>query len=360
MAFAVRWPDVVLEDKMAALLEVRNLTIGFRKEKEILTAVDNISFSINEGEIIGLAGESGCGKSTTALSITNLLPQAAQILNGEIIFNNQPITCMNEKDLRHIRGEKISMIFQDGRQSLNPLIKVGSQIIEMLELNNELLADNKKQKTKNKSAALEILVSLGFDKPEKIFNAYPHQLSGGMCQRVLAAIASICRPRLLLADEPSSALDEESENNLFSLLLEMNRVNKTSILIISHDLSIIRQYCSRFLIMYAGKIVEEGHADTLFSPLHPYTQALINAIPGKDKRGKKLESIPGKVPSIEDNLTGCPFAARCKKVQNICYEAFPPDYFCDKRKTNNEFEDTEKDVIKRVYCYYPEKGEENP
>jgi peptide/nickel transport system ATP-binding protein len=323
---------------MNHLLEISNLEVGIKKGGKILKAVNGISFSIDEGEILGLAGESGCGKSLTALSIPHLLPQAAKILKGEIVFNNMSLTSLSNKEIRKIRGREISMIFQEVQQSLNPLLKVGGQITETLELKGE------KDKKQNKISALEMLVSLGFDEPEKIYNAYPHQLSGGMCQRIMAALAAIGRPKLLLADEPSSALDIESQNRILSLLLKMNRDYKMSVLIISHDLSIIRDFCSRFLVMYAGRIVEEGPSSDFFSPLHPYTNALINAIPDKDKRGKKLENIHGRVPSIENSLTGCPFAPRCKKAQGICHKAFPP------------LAETGK---QRVHCYFPASGETN-
>ncbi|MDR2596382.1 MAG: ABC transporter ATP-binding protein [Treponema sp.] len=321
---------------MLPLLEVSGLTVGIKKDDKFLIAVNDITFTVNKGEIVGLAGESGCGKTLTALSIPNLLPQAAKILNGEIIYDGRKLTSLDNKEIYKIRGKEITMIFQEVRQSLNPLIKTGVQITEILELNGN------KDKDENKLKAYEILKLLGFDNPEKIYNAYPHQLSGGMCQRVMAAIAVINRPRLLLADEPSSSLDIESQERILSILTQMNCEHGMSVLIISHDLSIIRQFCSRFLVMYAGKIVEEGLSMNFFSPLHPYTKALINAIPDKSKRGTKLENSPGKVPSIEDSFCGCPFAPRCKKVKSICLETFP---------------EATVNGSSRVYCHFPETGE---
>jgi len=325
---------------MAEILKVSGLCASVKKNGKTLKILNDVSFAIDEGEILGLAGESGCGKSITALSIPNLLPQAVKITDGQIFFNDRDLVSLNEKELRGIRGKEISVIFQDVRQSLNPLIKVGFQITETLEL--DVI---KKPKHEIKKQALELLVSLGFDEPEKIFDAYPHQLSGGMCQKIMTAIAVIHCPRLLLCDEPSSSLDDESQQRCLSLLLEMNRKSKMSLFVISHDLSIIRQFCSRFLIMYAGRIVEEGPSDTLFSPLHPYTRALVNAIPNKDKRYTNLENIPGKVPSIEDQLIGCPFAPRCSKAKDICMKDFPPLKVVGNRK---------------VYCYFPiNEGEAN-
>jgi len=321
---------------VARLLEARDLSVGVKKDGKIYRAVNSIGFTIDEGEIVGLSGESGCGKTMTALSIPNLLPQAAKITGGEIIYNDISLTSLSEKELNAIRGKEISVIFQEVRQSLNPLMRSGRQITEMLELTGE------NDREKNKVMALETLLSLGFEEPQKIFDAYPHQLSGGMCQRVMTAIASISRPRLLLADEPSSSLDKESQERILSSLMKMNRDFNTAVLVISHDLSIIRRFAARFIVMYAGRIVEEGRASALFSPLHPYTRALTGAIPTKDKRGKNLENIGGKVPSIEDNLSGCPFAPRCPKAQNICTETFPPVI-----ETANS----------RVYCYFPLTGE---
>jgi oligopeptide/dipeptide ABC transporter ATP-binding protein len=321
-----------LEAEVPHLLEVNNLTAGIKKDGKIFQILKGVDFSIDEGEIVGLAGESGCGKSMTALSIPNLLPNPVKILGGEINLNHIPLTSMSEKELCYIRGKEISVIFQDIRQSLNPLIRVGGQITEMLELAGST------DKEANKIQALETLVCLGFDEPEKIFDAFPHQLSGGMCQRVMTAIAVIRKPRLLLADEPSSALDIDSQQRILSLLAEMNRKYKTSVLIISHDLSIIRQFCSRFLVMYAGRIIEEGQAGAFFSPLHPYTNSLLKAIPEKEKRGKKLSSIHGKVPSIYDSFPGCPFEPRCLKAKSICTQSFPPQ-----KEINGA----------KVHCHFP-------
>lgn len=320
------------------ILEVRDLTVSFKKGEKTIKAVNGISFSAGKGEILGIAGESGCGKSLAALSIAGLLPQKANILSGEIIYKNLPLSSMSENELCGIRGKEISIIFQEYRQSLNPLVKAGRQIRETLDIRDS------KDIINNKKRVFEILRRLGFDEPKKVYNAYPHQLSGGMCQRVTAAIAAIGRPQLLLADEPSTALDSESRERIFSLLAQMNRDYGTAIIVISHDLSVIQQFCSRYLVMYAGKIVEEGPSLSLFSPLHPYTKALCGAIPGKEKRGSNLFTIPGKVPSAQDNLTGCPFAPRCPKAQSVCRESFPPVKEIDNRK---------------VYCHYPASGEKN-
>ena len=323
---------------MAHLLEVKSLSVGIKRGGGFLKAVNDISFLIAEGEILGLAGESGCGKSLTALSVAGLLPDAAEIIQGKINYSNQSLTSHGEEEMRRIRGKEISMIFQEARQALNPLLRVGDQITETLELGGS------KNREQNKNLTLEMLKQLGFDEPKKIFDAFPYQLSGGMCQRVMTAIAAVNKPRLLLADEPSSSLDLESQERILSLLVQMNRDFKTSVLIISHDLSVIRQFCTRYLVMYAGRIVEECPAKVSSPPLHPYTKAMFGAIPGKDKRGKNLENIPGKVPSIEDSFSGCPFAPRCRKAQSICMESFPPAAEIGGGK---------------AHCFFPETGEVN-
>jgi len=325
---------------MAHLLEVKNLTACVNKNGKTLKILDNININIDEGEIVGLAGESGCGKTMTALCIAGLLPGDVEITFGKIIYKKRDLTGLTEKELRTIRGKEIAFIFQDSRQALNPLMKVGRQITEVLELARQ--KTTKEQKAKDKELALQMLASLGFNEPQQIFNAYPHQLSGGMCQRVMTAIAIINNPQLLLGDEPSSSLDEESQEKCLSVMKEINNKYKTSLFIISHDLSIIKEFCSRFIIMYAGKIVEEGPASSLYSPLHPYTYALVNAKPSREKRGKKLENIPGKVPSVNDQLQGCPFAPRCLKAKDICKEIFPPLSVIGNGK---------------VYCYDPNDSE---
>ncbi|MCL2067293.1 MAG: ABC transporter ATP-binding protein [Treponema sp.] len=308
-----------------ALLEVRSLTIALKERREFLTAVNNISFKIEPGEILGLAGESGSGKTLTALSISGLLSDNKIILNGEILFKPEEkgesisLTKLGEKELCHVRGKDISIIFQEARQCLNPLMKAGRQITETLKLHGH---SDKKERY---ALALDMLSKLGFSDPEIIYNKYPHQLSGGMCQRVMIAIAAICRPRLLIADEPTTALDEANQQQILSLLLEINRRFGTAILFISHDLSLMRKFCSRLLIMYSGRIVEEGTAEKIFNtPFHPYTRGLIGAIPDREQRGRPLANVPGKIPSIRDIFPCCPFVPRCPGVLPPCIAEFPP------------------------------------
>jgi peptide/nickel transport system ATP-binding protein len=295
------------------MLEVRNLTIDLKRRQKYYTAVDGIDITINAGEIVALAGESGSGKSLSALSIARLLPPAAHISGGTIQYStasgeNVNLCSLNEKSLRQIRGNEITMIFQEPRQSLNPLMRVGSQIAETLELHGT------DQKTASE-AAHDLLRKLQFPEPEKIFNAWPHQLSGGMCQRVMIAIAAICRPRLLIADEPITALDTVNQQHILSLLKHINSEFGTAILFISHDLSVVRHFCSRLMVMYAGKIIEEGPSKAILSaPLHPYTIGLVGAVPRKENRGRPLANISGKSPSLEEKLSGCLFAPRCLRL----------------------------------------------
>jgi len=274
------------------LLNIKNLSINITNNKKNFLAADGINITINEGEIIALAGESGSGKTMTALSVLQLLPHAAKISGGEILFHTAcgetvNLTSLDEKLMRKIRGKEISMIFQEPRQSLNPLMRIGSQIAEALELHGT-------DKKTARDEAMDILQRLRFPQSEKIYRSWPHQLSGGMCQRVMIAIAAVCRPRLILADEPSSALDRETLDHCLSLLKQINTEFGTAILFITHDLSLAADFCNRMLVMYSGKIIEEGAADNiLLSPSHPYTVALAGAIPSKKKRGRPLEVFSG-------------------------------------------------------------------
>ena len=293
-----------------ALLEIRNLAVGIKCEKNYINAVNSIDMTINSGEIIGLAGESGCGKTLTALSIVRLLPASAEIVNGTISYNGIAID-----EVPH--GE-IAIIFQEPRQSLNPLMRIGSQISEALELQGI-------DKKTAREAALDMMQKLKLPEPHLMFNAWPHQLSGGMCQRVMIAIAAIRRPRLLIADEPSSSLDTKNRDNILELLMQINQEFGTAILFITHELSIVQHFCKRLLVMYSGRIIEEGSAkDILSAPMHPYTIALAGAIPRKENIGRPLANIPGTAPSIEDVLPGCPFAPLCNRTSEPCTKNLPP------------------------------------
>jgi peptide/nickel transport system ATP-binding protein len=303
--------------KREILLEVEELRIEIKGR----AAVDGIDFSMEEGEILGIVGESGCGKSLSALSIPLLLPEAAAIAGGRIFYRGRELSLLGEGELKKIRGKEISMVFQEPRASLNPLLRIGKQITEALELHGE------RNKVLNRRRALALMESLGLKDGEKLLDLYPHQLSGGMCQRVMIAVAMICGPRLLIADEPTTALDISTQTQILELLKKINRETGAAILFISHDLGVIRSLCRRVLVMYAGKLVERGPvAEVFVRPAHEYTKGLLAAIPGPASRGRPLANIPGRVPPIEeDRPPGCPFAPRCSRALPLCGNGFPPE-----------------------------------
>ncbi|MDR1429340.1 MAG: ABC transporter ATP-binding protein [Spirochaetaceae bacterium] len=303
---------------METLLDVRNLSIEVSVNASWLQAVEDINFTVYAGEILGIVGESGCGKSLTALSIPGLLPRGARRQGGSVWFEGRDLTVLGEKELRPLRGRDITMVFQEPLPSLNPLMRTGRQIAETLELHGY------RDRDLNRKKVLELMGQLGLPDPERLFNAYPHQLSGGMCQRVMLALALIGGPKLLIADEPTTALDQDTGGQILSLISLINRERGTSVLCISHDLSVIQKVCSRVLVMYAGRIVEEGPVEAVFSrPAHEYTRLLLGAIPDRRRKGQKLANIPGRVPSLEERSGGCPFSGRCPGVLDLCLSAFP-------------------------------------
>lgn len=318
------------DDEAKALLSINHLSIGIRRrlpsgETCLLSSVEDVSFDIFPGEILGIVGESGSGKSLTALSIPGLLGANKEVTGGSILFaagEKPPRNLLTppEKELEAVRGKEISMVFQEPFSSLNPLVKVGPQIAETLELHGE------KDAAENRKRVKEVLEKLRFAEPERIMETYPHRLSGGMCQRAMIAMAVICRPRLLIADEPTTALDEDTQGQIISLLKEINRDFGTSVLFISHDLELIKSLCSRVLVMYSGRVLEEGGTEEVFRhPAHEYTGGLIGSIPGRALRGKDLVSIPGRIPSLEEGRPqGCPFHPRCAKTIPACKGEFPP------------------------------------
>ena len=303
---------------MKTLLQVRKLSIGIQKQNQLLSSVEDVSFDIHEGEILGIVGESGSGKSLTALSIAGLLGENKKV-SGSIIYEGKNLLTLTEKELQKIRGKEISMVFQEPFSSLNPLVKVGAQIAETAELHGE------RDKALIKSRVIELMEKLGLSEPEKLIHTYPHRLSGGMCQRVMIALAMICRPRLLIADEPTTALDSTTQSQILALMKEINRDLGTSILFISHNLALVKNFCDRVLVMYSGRILEEGYTEEVFSnPAHEYTRGLLASIPGRADKGKPLAAIPGKVPSLEEARPGgCPFHPRCGKAGPGCKAEFP-------------------------------------
>jgi len=325
-----------------AMLSVVNLSIGIESTNEINNAVNGISFNIKSGKILGIVGESGCGKSLTALALAGLLPTSVSINSGSIIFDGVELSGISKKEMRKLQGKEISMIFQEPMTSLNPLMTVGNQVAEGLRIHYKM----KEREVKDK--VLDVLRKVGLPRVEELYISYPHQLSGGMRQRVMIAIAIICRPKLIIADEPTTALDVTIQAQILKLLKDINRKYKTTILFISHDLGVINQICDNVAVMYAGNIIEEGTTKNIFiHPVHQYTKGLIGSIPSRDKKGKRLANIPGKVPPITEKKFGCGFAPRCEKSQKKCFVESPncvelgPNHkvWCYKAKVGSEMDD---------------------
>ncbi|KOF57606.1 peptide ABC transporter ATP-binding protein [Clostridium sp. DMHC 10] len=300
------------------LLSVKELSINVKNGNERNTAVSGVSFDIENGEILGIVGESGCGKSLTALGIAGLLPKGAAVNNGSIVFDGRELKNISQDEFRKIQGKDITMIFQEPMTSLNPLMTVGKQVAEGLKIHYKLTDREIKERV------LKVLNEVGLDRVEELYNSYPHQLSGGMRQRVMIAMAVICRPKLIIADEPTTALDVTTQAKILKLLKDINMQYKTSILFISHDLGVISKLCNRVAVMYAGSFVEEGSTESIFyNPIHQYTRGLIESIPIRKNKGKRLVSIPGKVPSIKERKCGCSFAPRCQKAEQKCFYKKP-------------------------------------
>ena len=305
------------------LLDVRDLRTHFFLPEGIIRAVDNVSFQVEEGEIVGLVGESGCGKSVTALSILGLIQSPpGQIVGGEILFQGKDLRKMSPDQLRRIRGDRISMIFQEPMTSLNPVYSIGDQIIEVY---TEHLGLSRKEARKR---AKEMLEKVQIPSPAKRIYEYPHQLSGGMRQRAMIAMALACKPAMILADEPTTALDVTIQAQILELMVELQELMGTSILLITHNLGSVAEYAKRVIVMYSGKIVEEAPVIPIFeSPLHPYTIGLLNSIPKLGSKAiggkRRLEEIPGMVPSLNDLPEGCYFHPRCFKGREICRREEP-------------------------------------
>ena len=301
------------------LLEVRDLSVSFHTDDGVFRAVDNVSLHVKRGEIVGLIGESGCGKSVTSLSVLKLIPSPpGKIDSGQIYFNGQDLLKMNPAELRQIRGKAISVIFQEPLSALSPLQRIGQQLVETLRIHNDI------PKKKAWALAAEWLEKVKIpDVKERMF-AYPHQLSGGMQQRVMIAMAMMLEPDLIIADEPTTALDVTIQSKIFALIKEM-RLEKTSILLITHDMGVIWEMCDRVVVMYASRIAEEAGKDDIFNrPAHPYTQGLLNSIPKLTADSNRLEAIPGQVPSPYSYPSGCHFRDRCPHAFDRCTQEVPP------------------------------------
>ncbi|QMV42697.1 ABC transporter ATP-binding protein [Cohnella cholangitidis] len=302
------------------LLEVKNLKTHFHTERGRVTAVNGVSFSVDKGEIIGIVGESGCGKSVMSQSIIRLLEHTDSIeYEGEVAFDHRDLLALPLSELRAVRGNEIAMVFQDPLSSLNPVYTIGNQIEEGLRLHRKM----SKKEARNK--AIEMLRSTGIPSPEARVNDYPHQLSGGMQQRAMIAMALSCEPKLLIADEPTTALDVTIQAQILELIVELNRTLGMSVLFITHDLGVVSEICTSVKVMYLGQIVEDSKTDRLFeSPLHPYTQGLIKSIPRMEgNRQDKLHVIEGTVPSLSDIPRGCSFSTRCPYADERCFNEEP-------------------------------------
>ncbi len=301
------------------LLEVKDLKTYFFTYEGIVRAVDGVSFRINEGEFFGLVGETGCGKSVTALSVMRLIESPGRIVGGEILLEDVDLLKLSEEEMQGVRGTKISMVFQDPMASLNPLMRIGDQIAEVLEKSESALRGEELRKR-----MVELLRMVRMPSPEHMVDAYPFELSGGMRQRAMIAMMLAAKPRLLIADEPTTALDVTTQAQILRILKEMREKLRLSIWLITHDLGVVAETCDRVCVMYAGKIVECGTVREIFkNPLHPYTRGLLKAIPTIHRKVDKLMTIPGAVPNLIRPPEGCRFHPRCSYATDICAK-FPP------------------------------------
>lgn len=301
-----------------SLLSVRDLSVKFAMRQETVSALNNISFELGKGERLGIVGESGAGKSITGFALMNLLSRPGFIDTGEILFEGEDIVTMPEAKMRRIRGDRMAMIFQDPMVTLNPVLTIGQQMVETLKAHRKL------SKAEAEQIAIVKLREVYIPSPEERLSQYPHELSGGMRQRIIIAIALLLDPQLIIADEPTTALDVTIQADIMELLLELCHSNKVGLILITHDLGVVSQMTERTLVMYAGKIIEAGLTREIINdPQHPYTQGLINALPQQTQPGKRLKQIPGNMPSLATALPGCPFSPRCEYATDLCRTTAP-------------------------------------
>jgi peptide/nickel transport system ATP-binding protein len=306
---------------MSSLLDVRDLVLEFKTMRGRLRALNGVSFEVQKSEIYGLVGETGCGKTVTGLSILRLLPRSAHIPQGRVIFEGTDLLRLEKAEIESMRGSQIAMIFQDPSSSLNPVFTIGSQIERVIRQHTTASARQAADQVR------QVLSDVGLPDVERIAKAYPHQLSGGQQQRVMIAMALSCRPRLLIADEPTTALDMTIQAQILQLLQELRAKYDLSVILITHNLGVVAHSCDRLAVLYAGRVVESGSTNQIFNhPKHPYTSGLMEAIPRPSNRGQKMATIPGSVPSNPGAVIGCAFAPRCSLVHERCLEAVPPLY----------------------------------
>ena len=303
---------------MSHLLEVKDLEVKFALRLGELTAINGVSFTLDRGERLGIVGESGAGKSVTGFAIINLLSKPGYISAGRILFEGQELNRLPEEKMREIRGNRISMIFQDPMMTLNPVLTISTQMVETV------LAHQNVSKAEAMDIALEKLKKVHIPSPQKRLHQYPHECSGGMRQRIVAAIALLTNPALIIADEPTTALDVTIQAEIMDLLLELCESEKMAFILITHDLSVVSQVTEKIAVMYAGKIVEAGSTEAIIQdPKHPYTQGLIKALPGSLQPGTRLNQIPGMMPTLTDIPPGCAFHPRCKISDTVCQAQVP-------------------------------------
>ena len=301
-----------------SLLEVKNLSVHFGSEKAPFKAVDRISYTVNEGEVLGIVGESGSGKSVSSLAIMGLIDFPGRVMAENLTFNGNDLLALKPKEKQKIVGADVSMIFQDAMTSLNPSYTVGYQIMEALKVHQG------GSKASRRERAIELLTMVGIPDPTSRLEVYPHQLSGGMSQRVMIAMAIACNPKLLIADEPTTALDVTIQAQIIDLLLELQRKENMALILITHDLALVAESAHRIIVMYAGQVVEEGKAEEIFkAPLHPYTQALLKALPEFAEGKSRLQSLPGVVPGKYDRPQGCLLNPRCPYATEQCRQQEP-------------------------------------
>ncbi|ARC30218.1 MULTISPECIES: ABC transporter ATP-binding protein [Bacillus] len=301
-----------------AVVELKDLQTHFQTEEGTVKAVNHVSFAVREGETVCVVGESGCGKSVTALSIMGLIAESGSVVGGDILYGGKSLLGMKEKELRSLRGNDIAMIFQEPMTSLNPVFTVGEQIVETLR-EHELLSKNEAYKK-----AIELIRKVGIARADEIVHSYPHELSGGMLQRIMIAVALSCNPKLLIADEPTTALDVTIQAQILDLLRQIKEEFKTSILLITHDLGVVAEMADYVVVMYGGKVIEEAPVLEIFqNPKHPYTKGLLKSKPVMGKRIDKLYSIPGQVPNLVGLGEFCYFSGRCEHCMEICKEEAP-------------------------------------
>lgn len=305
---------------MKNILQIENLSISFRTDEGTFNMIKDLSYSVGEGEIVGIVGESGCGKTISSLCTMGLLPSNAIVENGHVILNEEEdLLTYNDNKMSHIRGKKVSMIFQEPMKALDPVFTIGNQMEETVRRHNKGV-----KKAEARARCLEMLKKVEIANPEHVLKCYPHELSGGMKQRIIIAMALICEPMLLIADEPTTALDVTIQAQILELMQNIRKITNASIIFITHDLGVIANLCDRVLVMYAGQVVEAADKKTLFlSPKHPYTRGLLGSLPRLDEDRETLDSIPGSIPLPKDFPAGCRFSTRCEHASEQCAASEP-------------------------------------